>query len=165
MFAVLLNEDQTPGFLAKALPPPSSNWSRGAVKIEGPVLPWERRISPPLLFPSIHFPPPTLLPLPPLLSLISLSGTQSVSASGTKFISSLRTPQPWSGLWSLFISTLGKWEVCLGRRRAQQRTGNSPKGVQLCLDCTKTLNSVYTNLWHGKGSDVKQVVDSDEPLT
>lgn len=90
MFFVLLNEDQTPGFLAKALPPsPFPLGAQGQQRLKDRF--YLKRagffFSLPLLFPSLLYTPPLLLPLPPLLSLISLSGTQSVSAPQSEFIS------------------------------------------------------------------------------
>lgn len=138
MFFVLLNEDQTPGFLAKALPPPSSAWSRGAAEIEGPVLPQERRIFfSPLLFPLIHFSPTS--PSSPSRSF------SNQPLWHPEFISSLRRPWPrWIGPSEVFSSaSWGKLEVRLGRLMWHS-TGSLPKGVRLSCNWTRTLKRVYT---------------------
>lgn len=60
MFFVPLNEDQTPGFLAKAHPRLLLLlWVEGQAEIEGPLLPQEEDffslLVSPLLFSSVHF--------------------------------------------------------------------------------------------------------------
>lgn len=93
MFFVLLNEDQTPGSLAKAPhprhPPHSHPLPLGA---EGQqILKDQFYLKRGRLF-SLLF-PLDFLSLP-LFLLISVSGTQSMSASRSEFITSLRRPWP-----------------------------------------------------------------------
>lgn len=161
MFFVLLNEDQTRGFfLAKVLPPPFSTWSSGAAEIEELVPPQERSISSPLLSPSIHF----ILPLSPTLSLISLSGTQSVSGSLSEFIISLRRPWPrWIRALKFFHQHLGeagetvRETKCDKAQETHQRGFSSvwtgPEGWNVCVHKPVTRQRVRADVRWGLGPD------------
>lgn len=161
MFFVLLNEDQTPGFfLAKArFPLPSSSlqgdsrdWRTSATSRE------EDFFTP--VFSS-------LLSLPPFLSLISLSGTQSASASQCwvhQFIkealaqmnraSEVFSPAPW-----------GSRRCAYGRQRAWHHSGKTPKGVELSPDLgANTKTCVHKPATRRRvRADVRQGVSQTNP--
>lgn len=146
-------------FLAKVLPPPFSTWSSGAAEIEELVPPQERSISSP------SFPPLYILSfLSPTLSLISLSGTQSVSGSLSEFIISLRRPWPrWIRALKFFHQHLGKREKRLGRpsatkRRKHTKGGSSsvwtgPEGWNVCVHKPVTRQRVRADVRWGLGPD------------
>lgn len=139
---------------------------RGTAEIEGPVLPQERRIfSPPSSLP-FYIPPP-LLSLPPFLSLISLSGTQSASASQCwvhQFIkealaqmnraSEVFSPAPW-----------GSRRCAYGRQRAWHHSGKTPKGVELSPDLgANTKTCVHKPATRRRvRADVRQGVSQTNP--
>lgn len=156
MFFVLLNEDQTQGFFGQS--PPSSlfhleqwgsrDWRTSSTSREEHFFP--------LLSPSIHF----ILPLSPTLSLISLSGTQSVSASLSEFIISLRRPWP---RWIRALKFFHQREKRLGRpsatkRRKHTKGGSSsvwtgPEGWNVCVHKPVTRQRVRADVRWGLGPD------------
>lgn len=149
------------GFLAKVLPPPCSTWSSGAAEIEELVPPQERSISSPSFPPLYIF----ILPLSPTLSLISLSGTQSVSASLSEFIISLRRPWPrWIRALKFFHQHVGeagetvRETKCDKAQETHQKGGPAQSGLG-----PKAETCVYTSLWQGKGSG--QMSDEGWALT
>lgn len=161
MFFVLLNEDQTRGFFGQS--PPSSlfhleqwgsrDWRTSSTSREEHFFP--------LLSPSIHF----ILPLSPTLSLISLSGTQSVSASLSEFIISLRRPWPrWIRALKFFHQHVGeagetvRETKCDKAQETHQKGGPAQSGLG-----PKAETCVYTSLWQGKGSG--QMSDEGWALT
>lgn len=127
-------------FLAKVLPPPFSTWSSGAAEIEELVPPQERSISSP------SFPPLYILSfLSPTLSLISLSGTQSVSGSLSEFIISLRRPWPrWIRALKFFHQHLGEAGETVRETKCDKAQETHQRGVQLSLDWARRLKRVCT---------------------
>lgn len=145
MFPVLLNEDQTPGFLAKARPPlllfhsvqrDSRDWRTSSTS----------RVEDFFFFPSLPYTSPFFLTLPFYNQPLQHPERPRVSEWVHQFIS----PDE-SGLWSLFINTLGRWEVYLWKKRDTTQETH-PRGVRLGLDWTQTLKLVYVNKWQGEGS-------------
>lgn len=141
MFFVLLNEDQTQGFFGQS--PPSSlfhleqwgsrDWRTSSTSREEHFFP--------LLSPSIHF----ILPLSPTLSLISLSGTQSVSASLSEFIISLRRPWPrWIRALKFFHQHVGEAGETVRETKCDKAQETHQRGVQLSLDWARRLKRVCT---------------------
>lgn len=160
MFFVLLNEDQTRGFFGQS--PPSSlfhleqwgsrDWRTSSTSRDEHFFP--------LLSPSIHF----ILPLSPTLSLISLSGTHSVSASLSEFIISLRRPWPrWIRALKFFHQHLGeageavRETKCDKAQETHQRGSSSvctgPEGWNVCVHKPVTRQRVRADVRWGLGPD------------
>lgn len=121
--------------------------------------------SPSSSLPFYTFLPPHL-PLPPLLSLISLCGTQSVSVSQSEFISLLRRPQPrWIRPLKSFHQHLGEAGGVLRETKSttqhRKHTQGGPTQSRLDVNTETCVHKPVTR--QRVRADARQGVSSTNP--